>query len=148
MSFTDYSIRSFQGGYDKNLTYLVTCMRTSNQFLIDASVPLNNVTPFINQRGLITLFITHTHPDHIAYIEEYVGKKENGHGNMYFQRTLEDWAKFDINNRTKFDASISSGLALMACNKNLYKPTQERTIKSIDLGIKRYNNKGIRSQII
>mgnify|MGYP003307709489 CR=1 FL=1 len=72
MSFTDYSIRSFKGGYDKNLTYLVTCMRTSNQFLIDASVPLSNVKPFINQRGLITLFITHTHPDHIAYIEEFV----------------------------------------------------------------------------
>ena len=31
---------------------------------------------------------------------------------MYFQRTLEDWAKFDINNRTKFDAAISSGLLL------------------------------------
>ena len=67
---------------------------------------------------------------------------------MFFNRTLEDWSKFDINNRTKFDASISSGLALMACNKNLYKPTQERTIKSINLGIKKYNNRGIRSQIM
>ena len=42
------------------------------------------------------------------------------YGDMYFQRTLEDWAKFDINNRTTHDASISSGLALMACNKNRY----------------------------
>ena len=83
-----------------------------------------------------------------SYIENYIGQKGDSYGDMYFQRTLEDWAKFDINNRTRFDASISSGLALMACNKNLYKPTQERTIKSIDLGIKRYNNKGIRSQII
>ena len=83
-----------------------------------------------------------------SYIENYVGLLSDTHGDMYFQRTLEDWAKFDINNRTKFDASISSGLALMACNKNLYKPTQERKIKSIDLGIKRYDNKGVRSQII
>jgi hypothetical protein len=83
-----------------------------------------------------------------SYIENYIGQKGDSYGDMYFQRTLEDWAKFDINNRTRFDASISSGLALMACNKNLYKPTQERTTKSIDLGIKRYNNKGIRSQII
>jgi hypothetical protein len=36
-----------------------------------------------------------------------------------FSRTLEDWAKFDISNRTKFDASISSGLAIMAC-QNTY----------------------------
>ena len=72
MSYTDYSIRSFQGGYDKNLTYLVTCMQTSNQLLVDASVPLGDVFPFINRRGLITLFITHTHNDHTAFIEEYV----------------------------------------------------------------------------
>ena len=38
-------------------------------------------------------------------------------------RTLEDWAKFNINNRTKHDASISSGLAIMACNKNKYNQT-------------------------
>jgi hypothetical protein len=83
-----------------------------------------------------------------SYIENYIGQKGDNFGDMYFQRTLEDWAKFDINNRTRYDASISSGLALMACNKNLYKPTQERKTKSIDLGIKRYDNKGIRSQII
>ena len=83
-----------------------------------------------------------------SYIETYIGQKGDNFGDMYFQRTLEDWAKFDINNRTKYDASISSGLALMACNKNLYKPTQERTTKSIDLGIKKYDNQGVRSQII
>ena len=33
-----------------------------------------------------------------SYIETHVGLKENGDcGRMYFQRTLEDWAKFDIN---------------------------------------------------
>tara|TARA_R110002050_G_scaffold592_6_gene4265 strand:- start:1516 stop:2607 length:1092 start_codon:yes stop_codon:yes gene_type:complete len=83
-----------------------------------------------------------------SYIENYVGLKIEGYGDMYFQRTLEDWAKFDINNRTKFDASISSGLAIMACNRNLYKPIQQRETKNINLGIKRYNNKGLRSQII
>jgi hypothetical protein len=36
-----------------------------------------------------------------SYIEDYVGLSENGYGDMYFQRTLEDWAKFNINNRTK-----------------------------------------------
>ena len=41
---------------------------------------------------------------------------------LYFNETLNDWAKFDINNRTKYDAAISSGLAIMACNRHLYSP--------------------------
>ena len=41
---------------------------------------------------------------------------------MYFNEHLNDWAKFDINNRTKFDAAISSGLAIMAVTKHLYRP--------------------------
>ncbi len=83
-----------------------------------------------------------------SYIETYVGLKQDDYGDMYHQKTLEDWAKFNINNRTKHDASISSGLAIMACNKNLYKPVADRSLKSINLGIKRYNNKGNFSQII
>jgi hypothetical protein len=83
-----------------------------------------------------------------TYIDKYVGLLEGGYGDMYFQKTLEDWAKFDLRNRGKFDASISSGLAIMACNRNLYKPTQERTTKVLNLGIKRYDNKGTTSKII
>ena len=83
-----------------------------------------------------------------TYIEHFVGLKENGYGDMYFQRTLEDWAKFNINNRTTHDASISSGLALMACNKHRYKPNVKRDLKPVDLGIKKYNNKGSMSKII
>ena len=82
-----------------------------------------------------------------SYIEEYVGQNEYGFGDMYHQKTLEDWAKFDINNRTKYDASISSGLAIMACNKNRYVPIAQRQTKSINLGIKRYDNTGYVSKI-
>ena len=83
-----------------------------------------------------------------TYIELFVGLKETGYGDMYFQRTLEDWAVFDINSRTKHDATISSGLAIMACNKNRYAPVNKLIRKPIDLGIKRYNNKGDISKII
>mgnify|MGYP003630008138 FL=1 len=83
-----------------------------------------------------------------TYINTSIGKTDDGYGNMYFQRTLEDWAKFNINNRTKHDASISSGLALMACNKNRYIPLAKREYKSINLGIKKYDNKGASSKII
>jgi len=83
-----------------------------------------------------------------TYIEHFVGLKESGYGDVYFQRTLEDWAKFNINNRTKHDASISSGLALMACNKHRYSPVNKKIIKPVDLGIKRYDNRGTTSKII
>jgi hypothetical protein len=83
-----------------------------------------------------------------TYIEHFVGLKESGYGDVYFQRTLEDWAKFNINNRTKHDASISSGLALMACNKHRYSPVNKKIIEPVDLGIKRYDNRGTTSKII
>ena len=52
------------------------------------------------------------------YIHKYVGSNEDGEiGKMYFNRTLEDWVGFKIDNRTKYDLSISSGLALLAAQK-------------------------------
>ena len=60
------------------------------------------------------------------YIENHVGIINDSYGNMYFQETLEDWATFNINSRTKHDASISSGLAIMACNRNKYRPVAEK----------------------
>jgi hypothetical protein len=84
-----------------------------------------------------------------SYIQDFIGLKPNNqYGDLYFQRTLQDWAKFNINNRTMHDASISSGLAIMACNKNKYRPVPKQTLVSYDLGIKKYNNKGDISKII
>lgn len=84
-----------------------------------------------------------------TYIDECVGVIGDDHyGDMYFDRTLNDWARFDINNRTKFDASISSGLAVMACNKNRYAPINKVVRNNISLGFKRYDNTGSISKII
>lgn len=54
-----------------------------------------------------------------AYVHEHVGlNNESGdYGRMYFNRTLEDWIGFNIDDRTKFDMSISSGLALLASQR-------------------------------
>jgi hypothetical protein len=83
------------------------------------------------------------------YINDHVGLlKDNTYGTMYFNNTLNDWSKFDINKRTKHDASISSGLAIMACNRNLYRPNQETKKQALGITISRYNNKGITSKII
>ena len=84
-----------------------------------------------------------------SYIDKYVGLKENGdYGDMYFTDTLNDWAGFDINNRTKFDAAISSGLAAMACNKNLYRPIGQVQKQKINLKIAKFTNSGSTSKII
>jgi len=83
-----------------------------------------------------------------TYIENNIGFTNGQYGTMYFQKTLEDWARFNINNRTKHDASISSGLAIMACNKHLYVPVAPYERPKFELGFKKYNNKGPSSKII
>jgi hypothetical protein len=88
-----------------------------------------------------------------SYIEKYIGidftgdyRDNDSIGAMPFTRTLEDWAKFDINDRTKFDASISSGLAIMANQKHLYMP--EKKDSKISINFARYSNDGSTSQLI
>ena len=83
------------------------------------------------------------------YIQDHVGlKPDNTYGNMYFNRTLNDWARFDINKRTKFDATISGGLAIMACNRHLYRPNADIKKEKVNLTIAKYNNHGGLSRII
>jgi len=88
-----------------------------------------------------------------SYIEKYIGMDMDGTyrevgdmGDCIFGRTLEDWAKFDISNRTKHDASISSGLAIMATQKNLYLPQVKQS--KIKINFARYSNKGTTSEMI
>ena len=61
-----------------------------------------------------------------AYIHDHVGiNHDTGvYGKMYLNRTLEDWIGFKIDNRTKFDLTISSGLCLLAAQK------QKKEVKS------------------
>jgi len=83
------------------------------------------------------------------YIQQHVGHLQDGvYGNIYFNETLNDWAKFDITKRTKFDASISSGLAIMACNRNLYRPNAKIEKPKLNISISKYTNTGNTSKII
>jgi len=88
-----------------------------------------------------------------SYIEKHVGLDLEGTyresdlmGTMNFNRTLEDWARFDISNRTKFDATISSGLAIMATQKHLYLPQKKQS--KISINFARYSNKGSLSELL
>ena len=83
------------------------------------------------------------------YINDHVGHIEDGrYGSMYFNETLNDWAKFDINKRTKFDAAISSGLAIMGCNRHLYNPSPGKNRPTINLHVAKYKQDGYSSTII
>ena len=83
------------------------------------------------------------------YIQKNVGIQSDGsHGSLYFNETLNDWAKFDINNRTKHDASISTGLAIMACNRHLYSPSAGKQTTKLNIKIAKYKNKGTLSKLI
>ena len=87
-----------------------------------------------------------------TYIEKFVGFDAEGIyrqpdeiGEMPFNRTLQDWAKFDVNDRTKYDASISSGLAIMANQKHVYLP--EKKESKISIKFATYDNTGSSSRI-
>jgi len=83
------------------------------------------------------------------YIQDHVGMKQDGtFGDLYFNALLNDWTRFDINKRTKFDASISSGLAIMANNRHLYAPNAKVEKPKLNIQISKYENKGSMSKII
>jgi len=83
------------------------------------------------------------------YIQDHVGMAQDGtFGNCYFNELLNDWAKFDINKRTKHDASISSGLAIMANNRHLYRPNAKIEKPKLNISIAKYTNKGSTSKLI
>ena len=67
-----------------------------------------------------------------AYVHEHVGMNGDtgDYGRMYFNRTLQDWIGFNIDDRTKFDMTISSGLALLASQKAV------KEVKKTDLSEK------------
>jgi len=88
-----------------------------------------------------------------SHVEKHIGidlhgdhRDQGDMGEMYFMKTLEDWAKFDITNRTKHDASISSGLAIMANQKHLYTPSKDKP--KISVNFARYTNTNNTSEII
>lgn len=87
-----------------------------------------------------------------TWIQNYVGVYNNEieklrpigeMGNMPFNETLKDWLAFDPDNRTEYDATISSGLAIMACQENKYRGKVKET-KKINISglIPKFNNKG------
>ena len=83
------------------------------------------------------------------YIQSYVGLQQDGSfGDLYFNELLNDWSRFDINKRTAYDATISSGLAIMACNRHLYTPNAAIERQPVNINFAKYNQGGNMSKII
>ena len=83
--------------------------------------------------------VIHAHAQAIeAFVHSHVGLNEQTleYGKMYFERTLEDWINFKIDDRTKYDLAISSGLALLAAQGA--KPEKPR----VDFNVKKFFRKG------
>ena len=85
-----------------------------------------------------------------SWIEDYVGESHKEHirplgemGDMPFGDTLKDWIGFDPDNRTDYDATISSGLAIMACQTEKYRPKKKKKdFKQYKELFRKYDNKG------
>ena len=77
---------------------------------------------------------------------DYIGVNlETGEmGRCYFNKLLDDWSRFEPDNRTKYDATVASSLALLGAQKHV-----AAKVKKVKLSfIKKYNNKGLISKRI
>ena len=65
-------IKAFLGGYDKNLSYLIWCESTRIAGIIDAAIEITEMLECIDSNNLLLekVFITHTHFDHIKYLDD------------------------------------------------------------------------------
>lgn len=66
-----FRITQFSGGYDRNFTYLIVSDGQRRSLLVDASVPVNLIRSF-TEHIPEALLITHSHGDHIAWLEDYL----------------------------------------------------------------------------
>jgi len=66
-----FTFHSFIGGYDKNITYLIQTPETERVWAVDASVPIGEFPGELKNR-IAGIFITHTHGDHVAYLDQFI----------------------------------------------------------------------------
>ena len=102
MTETDFSIRTFRGGYDDNFTYLVSCMQTGTQFIIDAAIPLHKIKPYIHTK-IHAVLITHTHGDHTSHLDEILNEfpdaKYIGYENLVNQNSKFEFSPVNDKDR-------------------------------------------------
>ena len=94
-----------------------------------------------HENGIRTFIQTHigksTAPEGVKH------RPEGEIGIMPFNNTIQDWMKFNPSSRTAYDATISSGLAIMGCSRERFKPLPKKSDPKKNRSILRtYNNEG------
>jgi len=84
--------------------------------------------------------------DHVGVAREDTYREVGDIGKMYFEKTLLDWLQVDPENRTKYDAYISSSLVILA-NQKIVKRIEDKP-KPRGNPFSKFNNKGQLSQRI
>lgn len=84
--------------------------------------------------------------DHIGIARDANYRTQGEIGNMPFSRTLRQWKNIDPNKRTKYDAYISSSLALIGTQSRFVKKEEEKP-KPMRIPFKRYDNSGTISRV-
>ena len=82
-----------------------------------------------------------------AYIYDNIGINPvtGDMGKCYFTRLLNDWVNFDIDNRTKYDASMASGITLIGAQKFVAPKIEKKPFMQF---VRKYNNNGSISKVI
>ena len=67
-------VKFFLGGFDNNLSYLAWCESSHKAALVDASTEITEIIECIenNKLNLEKILVTHTHFDHIKYLDDIV----------------------------------------------------------------------------
>ena len=83
-------VKVFEGGFDQNFSYLIWCPIKKIASIVDPSVKIDIIIAEIetNNLKLDSIFITHSHHDHVVYLNDFVNIF--AHINIY------------INHKTKF----------------------------------------------
>ena len=73
------NIECYQGGYDKNFSYLIWCEKTKYAAIIDPAVdPIKALEKIVELNLTLTkILITHTHHDHYQYLTDFTYKYPN-----------------------------------------------------------------------
>lgn len=72
-------IKSIEGGYDRNFTYLIGCEKSRHGAVIDAAVGAEQILSVAGETNLNLkyLVITHSHHDHYAWADALLKKLRN-----------------------------------------------------------------------
>ena len=127
---SDFSVQTFKGGFDNNFSYIITCLRTGYEIIIDAAIELDKLEPFLNERRCVYQITYKTPYLTTGAVEKYGGsateeqaksdEKDAWHGNIAvphlifddkdgFKKNLGDFFSIEYDKFTECLIFLNSG---------------------------------------